>query len=564
VDKTFIIQKKRNSLMRKINKILLITLFAPLFALAQKPAGGVDNQSQDVVKNFDARLIDAEKVNVAPILPSVDTTTKAQTYSVPNKVLNVEYQPPKMRPQSLPAQKLPPQYNGYAKLGYGFPNSPYGEAAYRFGDPSKYLIGAKVKHHSASADKSFENQRFANTEGELNGTFYAQAGVAVDAKLGYANNSRQYYGYDHAKIPAGTYTRTGTEQHFNVLSASAKAYNSTRTVADINYGLGLNFSRLNDNYANSETDFNIIANATKWFGEKHPLTVIIGAEFTTFAPKIEKTQDLNNIYLKPSFTYKTDALSLKLGANLVSFKDVFTPLPDIEANFNLAGKALGIFAGWKGEFIKNSYRNLTNYNPFIKTDSVFIKNTEKLEYYGGIRGAVGFLTYSAQVGYSNNKNLALFAGDSLEKYRRFNVIYDTVGIFNIRGAITARPFDRLEITGTISQNVYSAKTQKAAWGLPSLDVNVGAKYTVSEKGDQIAILKGALFVQNGVPYKAKNVDGFARLDPLFDVSLGGEYWFAKNIGVFLDVNNLLNLKRQRWQNYPNFGLNVLGGITARF
>ncbi len=550
--------------MRKINKILLITLFAPLFAFAQKPAGGVDNQSQDVVKNFDARLIDAEKVNVAPILPSVDTTTKAQTYSVPNKVLNVEYQPPKMRPQSLPAQKLPPQYNGYAKLGYGFPNSPYGEAAYRFGDPSQYLIGAKIKHHSASADKSLENQRFANTEGEVNGTFYAQAGVAVDAKLGYANTSRQYYGYDHAKIPAGTYTRIGTEQHFNVLSASAKAYNSTRTVADINYALGLNFSRLNDNYANSETDFNIIGDATKWFAEKHPLTLIIGAEFTTFAPKIEKTQDLNNIYLKPSFTYKTDALSLKLGANLVSFKDVFTPLPDIEANFNLAGKALGIFAGFKGEFIKNSYRNLTNYNPFIKTDSVLIKNTEKLEYYGGIKGAVGFLTYSAQVGYSNNKNLALFAGDSLDKYRRFSVIYDTVGIFNIRGAITARPIDKLEITGTISQNVYSAKTQKAAWGLPSLDVNVGAKYTVSEKGDQIAILKGSLFVQNGVPYKAKNTDGYSRLDPLFDVSLGGEYWFAKNIGVFLDINNLLNLKRQRWQNYPNFGLNVLGGVTARF
>jgi hypothetical protein len=563
VDKT-IHHSKRNSLMRKINKILLITLFAPLVAFAQKPGGGVDNQSQDVVKNFDARLIDAEKVNVAPILPSVDTTTKAQTYSVPNKVLNVEYQPPKMRPQSLPAQKLPPQYNGYAKLGYGFPNSPYGEAAYRFGDPSQYLIGAKIKHHSASADKSLENQRFANTDGELNGTFYAQAGVAVDAKLGYANTSRQYYGYDHAKIPAGTYTRTGTEQHFNVLSASAKAYNSMRTVADINYGLGLGFSRLNDNYANSETDFNIIGDATKWFAEKHPLTLIIGAEFTTFAPKIEKTQDLNNIYLKPSFTYKTDVLSLKLGANLVSFKDVFTPLPDIEANFNLAGKALGIFAGFKGEFIKNSYRNLTNYNPFIKTDSVFIKNTEKLEYYGGIKGAVGFLTYSAQVGYSNNKNLALFAGDSLEKYRRFNVIYDTVGIFNIRGAITARPIDKLEITGTISQNVYSAKTQKAAWGLPSLDVNVGAKYTVSEKGDQIAILKGSLFVQNGVPYKAKNTDGYSRLDPLFDVSLGGEYWFAKNIGVFLDVNNLLNLKRQRWQNYPNFGLNVLGGVTARF
>ncbi len=550
--------------MRKINRILFIALFAPLFALAQKPGTGVDNQSQDVVKNFDARLIDAEKINVAPILPSVDTTTKVQTYSVPNKVLTVDYQPPKMRPQSLPAQKLPPQYNGYAKLGYGFPNSPYGEAAYRFGDPSQYLIGAKIKHHSANADKSFENQRFSNTEGELNGTFYAQAGVAVDAKLGYANNSRQYYGYDHDKIPAGTYSQLSTEQHFNVFSASAKAYNSTRTVADINYALGLSFSNLNDNYANKETDFNIIGDATKWFGEKHPLTVIIGAEFTKFAPKSEKTQDLNNIYLRPSFTYKTDVLSVKLGANLVSFKDVFTPLPDIEVNFNLAGKALGIFAGWKGEFIKNSYRNLTNYNPFILTDSVVVKNTEKREYYGGLKGAVGSLTYSAQVGYSDNKNLALFSGDSLDKYRRFGVIYDTVGIFNIRGAVTAHPMDGLELTGTISQNVYSAKREKAAWGLPSLDVNVGAKYTLSQKGDQAAIVKASLFVQNGVPYKSKATDGFSRLDPLFDINIGGEYWFSKNIGAFLDINNLLNLKRQRWQNYPNFGLNILGGITARF
>ncbi len=554
--------------MNKINKILLIALFAPLFALAQKPAGGgVDNQSQDVVKNFDARLIDAEKVNVPPVLPMVDTTTKAQTYSVPNKVLNVKYQPPRMRPQSLPAQKLPPQYNGYAKLGYGFPNSPYGEAAYRFGDPSQYLIGAKIMHHSANADKSYENQRFANTEGELNGTFYAQAGVAVDAKLGYGTRSRQFYGYDHDKTPLGTYTQAGTEQSFSTLSASAKAYNSTRTVADINYALGLSFSNMNDNYARRETDFSIIGDATKWFADKHPLTVIIGAEFTSFFPRSEKSQDLNNIYIKPSFTYKTDMLSLKLGANLTSFKDVFYPMPDVEANFNVAGKALAIFAGWKGEFIKNSYRNLALYNPFLKVDSnsVVVKNTIKEnEFYGGIKGALGTLTYSAQAGYSNNQNLALFSSDSTDQYRRFNVIYDTVGVFNIRGAITAHPVDKLEITGTISQNVYSAKKEKAAWGLPSLDVNVGAKYTAFQQGDQLALVKASLFVQNGVPYKAKNADGFSRLDPLFDVNIGGEYWFAKNIGVFLDINNLLNLKRQRWQNYPNFGLNILGGVTARF
>jgi hypothetical protein len=48
------------------------------------------------------------------------------------------------------------------------------------------------------------------------------------------------------------------------------------------------------------------------------------------------------------------------------------------------------------------------------------------------------------------------------------------------------------------------------------------------------------------------------------LSLGGELFFSKNVGVFFDANNLLNLKRERWYNYPTFGLNILGGITARF
>ena len=114
-----------------------------------------------------------------------------------------------------------------------------------------------------------------------------------------------------------------------------------------------------------------------------------------------------------------------------------------------------------------------------------------------------------------------------------------------------------------SQNIYTANTQKAAWGLPSTDVNVSAKYNVVSKGDQTAVAKASLFVQNGVPFKnsASNIE---RLSPLFDINIGGELWFSKNIGAFVDINNLLNLKRQRWQNYPNLGLNILGGFTARF
>ncbi|MBL7815456.1 MAG: hypothetical protein JNL70_10610 [Saprospiraceae bacterium] len=544
--------------MRKIKSLILyIFALAPFAAFAQKD---VPSQSQDVIKNFDAKLLETERINVNPVLPAVDTATKAQAYTIPNKVLNVDYTAPRMRPVAIKTEKLPPQYKGYAKAGYGLPNSPYLEGAYRFGDPRKYLVGLKLKHHSADNGKALENQRFSTTNGELNGTFYAQAGLAVDAKIGYDNNTRQFYGYNHDKF---SYAREDTKQKFNTLSAGAKVYNSARTVADFNYALGLNFYNMNDNFSNKETDFNIRAEATKWFSEKHPLSIVLRTEFTTLSPKSDKTQNLNNIILNPSFTFKGDAFSIRAGANLVSHKDVFYPLPDIEANANIAGNIIQAFAGWKGDFVKNSYRNLSNYNPFIAPDSFAIKNTVKTEYYGGVKGSISLFDYSAQVGFSDNKNLALFLPDTTDKYRRFDVLYDTVKIFNIRGAITMHPIKNMELVATASQNIYTANNQKAAWGLPSTDINVAAKYTVVSKGDQTALAKASLFVQNGVPVKTKTGD-IQRLNPLFDINIGGEYWFSKNIGAFLDINNLLNLKRERWQNYPNLGMNILGGFTARF
>ena len=545
--------------MRKIKNLLFIlSVLAYSNAVAQK----VPDQSQDVIKNFDAKLLESEKIKINPVLPPVDTTTKAQSYSPPSKVLGIEYQPPRLRPIGIATEKIPPQYNGYAKLGYGFPNSPYGELAYRYGDPKQYLVGLNIKHHSAE-DKKIENQRFSKTNVEATGTFYANAGIAVDGKLFFNNDVNHYYGYN--QVSDTSFNREAVKQSFNTFGASLRAYNSVRTVADFNYGVGVSFYNLHDNFSSKETDFNVKLEAMKWFSEKHPLSLVLRTDFTKYdTTDAGKSQTLNNIYVQPSFTFKGGVYSIKLGANLISHEDQFYPKPDIEANLNLAGNKLGVFAGWRGDFTKNSYRNLTKYNPFIYSRQK-IENTDMTEYYGGIKGSLSGFDYSVQAGYSDNKNLALFLSDTLDLKRRFKVVYDTVKISNIRAAITMRPITGLELTATASQNVYAKKRELAAWGLPSLDINIGAKYTIinDPKSQTFANLKAGLFIQNGVNYinKAKQPD---RLNGLMDLSLGGELFFNKNIGVFLDVNNLLNLKRERWYNYPTFGMNILGGISARF
>jgi hypothetical protein len=45
-----------------------------------------------------------------------------------------------------------------------------------------------------------------------------------------------------------------------------------------------------------------------------------------------------------------------------------------------------------------------------------------------------------------------------------------------------------------------------------------------------------------------------------DLSAGLEYRINKQFSIWLDANNILNDKYERWKLYPVYGLNVLGGI----
>jgi len=144
--------------------------------------------------------------------------------------------------------------------------------------------------------------------------------------------------------------------------------------------------------------------------------------------------------------------------------------------------------------------------------------------------------------------------------KRFAVLYDTADIVTISGTVGAQLMPGLELLGTISQSVYSLDNQEKAWHLPSTEVNVNATYSTLENK---LLLKADLYVANGVPFKTET-DTAENLKALLDVSVSGEYRLSPSFGVFLAANNLTNNKRERWQRYPSFGLNVMGGLVARF
>ncbi|MEL6922862.1 MAG: hypothetical protein AAFO94_02365 [Bacteroidota bacterium] len=535
----------------------LSILFLPFLLLAQPddlPGGEVE-----VIKNFDARLLDTEKVKIKPDLPPLDTSTQRLTYAIPTKLMPLEYLPPRIRPVAIRTEKNSKGFKGYAKLGYGIPNSPYGEVGYRSFVQDQYDFGIAGKYHAANF-KDINNQRFSDLNIGLNGTYYMDEGIAIGGRLNHNRNEVHFYG-----VPEDVETvfaREDVRQIFNTTDFNVKVFNGARTAGDINYEAGIDFYRITDNYASSENGFDLRIGGTKWFADKHPLTVQLRTDFTTFEDTVK--QKLNNFFLNPTFAYHADAFKVKLGVNFASHNDEYFFLPDIEASANLVGSQLAVFVGWEGDLYKNNFRNITDYNPFI-IPRFNLENNKYNRIYGGVKGSVRGISYAAEASYKISDQLALFLNDDnreapFENIYGFEVLYDSVNIFNAKLTLNFNLIENLQVTGTLSQSFFDLEREEKAWHLPAFEANFSAAYLTFR--DRIT-LKGELYVANGVPYLDDNRTA-QNLNALFDISAGAEYRFTDNFGAFLSVNNLAANKRQRWNRYPTYGLNLLAGVTAKF
>jgi hypothetical protein len=537
--------------MNTINKTFaLLILVLSWNTLSAQP--DLPSEEVEIIKDFEAALEESNRLTVKPELPPTDSTTRSLMYTIPSKTITVEYLPPKIRPIAMRRDQVPDTYKGFAKLGYGIPSSPYAELSYHTGDPERYEIGFNGLHHSANF-KDVENQRFSFTDLGLDGTYYNEEGFAVKGDIGFKMDQIHFYGYDDEEQ---TYERDRVRQQFNTFTLGGQFFNGERTVGDINYHAGFDFYALNDNYASGETNLDIDLGLTKWFQDQHELSVNIITDFTTFEDTSK--QKINNFYFMPHFTFHGDAFKIKVGANLTSNDDIFKVFPNVEAAVNVLGNKLMAFAGADGNLYKNSFKALTDYNPFLVSRTE-IRNSSYYDFYGGIRGNLSVIDYKVQAGFKRVDDLATFLTDFSDTLR-FNVFYDTTDIVYIKGTINSSPVEGLELIGTVGINNYSPNNFEKAWHLPALEVTASIIYTTLE--DKLR-LKGDLFVENGVPFindagEADNLNG------LFDLSLGAEYQATQNIGIFFQLNNLANNKRQRWANYPTYGINILGGVTARF
>ncbi len=535
-------------LRKKIALITLITTFASL-CMAQND---LPLNEIEVIKHFDARLIETQKVLASPRLPEADTSARIFQYQISIENPKFTYLPPQIRPLGLRPEAQPKSYRGFLRAGYGVPNAFLGDISYLIvnNNPLHLLVSG---HHQSANNKKNNLQKFSDSGGVIAGNYFLSKTLAITGGLGYDYDRIHFYGLkEDDDTPYVDESRS-----YKTFTANVGIGNPERLNGDINYRASVDFYNHQDDLAAKETGISLLIQGEKWIAGKHLLALDINADLSTLKDS-EQKQDLDNFFLHPSFSYRQRTFSVTGGVNFAAHQEDFFIFPALDVSVQLSGNRLVAFAEIDGDLTKNNFRSLSTYNPYIHQRIDEIRNTEHRDYFAGVKGSIGKLEYNAKAGISALKNLTLFEPDRFD-YRKFQPLYDDGNIIKIEGEVRAEPIAQLQVGGSLAKMFYDLDVQETHWHLPGLQASVFSSFTSGNKKLQV---NGTLFYENGVPYLNED-DEEDKLKGLFDVSLGADYYFTKNIGAFIQVNNLLGNKHQRWERYTVYGVNGVAGVLVR-
>lgn len=516
-------------------------------------------KSVDITSAFKPSLREPAKINFNAAPPVADTTRPRLQYDIPNPNLLFAYQPGTLKPLALQIDSTGSFDNSnYIKAGFGSLKTPYVQAGFSFGDGSTAGGSLYAKHVSSQGNRDYQD--FANTEIKINGYYKTAKNLEWNAGLGFRQDKTYKYGFEP---PTLTLPDDSLQQRFRTISARGSLRNLTATEFGLNYHPELRIDIFNDFLKNSESNTVLHLPLEKSLNQDFAVNLGLTFDLTRFSPKGKDAINNTMWYLSPSVLYKSPSFRLTAGIRPSWDNGEFKMFPNIMAEVGTSDQRFTLQAGWTGYVRKTTYQYLASQNQWLWAPAE-LKNTWIEERYAGFKGAVGdHFTYSAKVGFNRLNNQPLFINDTSAAGdgKSFQVVYaDRINVLNLGGELGYTVEEKFSLITSLYMHQFTGiKGQEYAWGLLPLELNAALRVQVMKD----LWIKGDLFGWSGPKYMRKdgsdnNVKG------AFDLNGGLEFRVRKNISLWAQFNNIFNKEYQRWNQYPVYGFNLVGGIIFTF
>lgn len=507
----------------------------------------------EIIQNYTPEIKTTPKPEFTPTLPPADNKLPVFSYDVPQQSLYYTYGSLPIRPLALGKQVLTSPFENYIKLGGGNLSTLYLDAGIGSLKGENFETAIQVRHLSQTGD--FNDQKTTLTGANADGSLHTSEHL-WHGNIDFSRNQYHYYGYNHERFNYGI---DSVKQAFTNFRIGFDVKNGQEGFKNINYHPAISASSYSDRFDAAERTINIDAPFSYHAGDELDLQVGIHAALTRLEVKSNSID--NNIFkLTPALFYKKDAFSLFAGLYPAIGKNANYLLPDINASYKLPGSQVTILAGFQSLLRQNTYEQLSSRNPYMY-NTYLVQQTKTNEVFGGIQGSAGtHLSFTARAGWKQFADMPLFINDTASADKKqFLVVYDKVNSLSLQGSV------RYQVANTFSAgfcavfNGYNAEVFRHAWHEPGIDL----KADVLIKPIEHLTVTAYLSILDGI-YAVDRNNITVKLKPVAEIGGGAEYSFIPRLSAFLQVNNLLNNKYQRWYGYNAYGINIYGGLRLKF
>lgn len=542
----------------RVGALLVLGIFS--FGISYSQRDTTKPKAIDITSSFKPVLKDAAKINFNATPPSADTAKPRLQYEIPNPNLLFAYQPGTLKPLALQIDSAGKFDNSnYIKAGFGSLRTPYIQAGFSFGDGNTAGANIYAKHVSSQGKREFQD--FTNTQVKLSAFYKTAKNLEWNGSLAMKQERTYKYGYEPESL---SFVNDSIRQRFQTISARIGAHNIHKTEFGLSYSPEIKIDIFSDHLKNNESNTVVNLPLEKNIGQDFAVNLGVTFDLTRLSLK-DKSGAVNNTmwYISPSVLYKSPTLRLQAGIRPSWDNKTFKMFPNILAEVGTYDQRFTLQAGWTGYVRKTTYQYLASQNPWLWAPSSLL-NTWVEERFAGFKGSVGdHFTYSAKVAFNKLNNQPLFINDTslAGDGKSFQVVNARrVNVLNLGGELGYNVEEKFSVITSLSFNQYTGlQDQKKAWGLLPLELNTALRLQIIKD----LWIKGDLFAWNGPRYLKKDGDD-GKLKGAVDLNAGLEFKIQKNISLWTQFNNIFNKEYQRWNQYPVYGFNFVGGIIFSF
>lgn len=582
---------------------VFVLIFATQIALAQETPevkkDTIKTEVVNVVTSYTPKVTDAFKIKKKP---SIELSNKSQkkklTYQIIEAPVASTFTPKKGRVKGVDLGDRERLYPNYASIGYGINNTILLETFIHY--PAKFEedfgIYAKYLSSDDPVKETFLDSGFSDL---MMNMYYKKEDRNFDWKVGLdvERKLRNWYGLPtnitFNPVVLNGIDETQTYTYFNGFGKIIFPENDSY-LNDAKLSLSYLFDAWSSNEINvnlqSEFQFPLQSLGANF------KDLMLGASLNylngSFNQSYENQNDIKHSFftfgLHPTYDFNISSLDIKLGTKIYYNSDIensnsqFFVYPDVQVSYPIIANYTNIYVGAGGDLHTNSFKSLSDENPFISPTQFITQTNEMYNFFGGLNGKLApNISYNTRVSYKKEEDKALFSINNsksdgttssggavpflgFEYGNSFSVIYDDIKTLGFFGEVEWDVNKNLSFGANGTFNSYTTTQQEFAWNLPKFKSEMFAKYKTPKwyasanlffVGNRDDVSYTGTFPSNSV---VKSLGSY------FDVNLNGGYHFNDMLSAFVKVNNVFNNNYERFSNFNVQGFQVLGGVTYKF